>query len=149
MRDPVLNTAVYLMIITLAYTLQKQLWLVQNVDKCTNSSQCGLSYKVEDCFDRCLGGVTLSQLTASSLITAISTSSSVSIAPDREGNTPTIVTAKLAWSTLSCMGNNNINLATNIQRVQTQSNCLPEYSRNCPVAELDLINLRIHKQFPY
>jgi len=44
------------------------------------------------------------QLTASSLITAITTSTNYSIAPDGEGNTLTIVAAELARST-SCMGN--------------------------------------------
>ena len=43
-------------------------------------------------------------LTASSLVTAITTSTTYSIAPERGGNALTIVTAKLARRTPSCMG---------------------------------------------
>ena len=62
-----------------------------------------LSYRITTRWKTALIGawveLTLSQLTASSLITAISTSSSVSIAPVGGGSALTIVTAKLVKST--------------------------------------------------
>ena len=87
---------------TMVTLCKSKLWILIHSNKCTKSSQCR---KVKGYFVSAQVECTVCQLTASSLITAITTSIiTYSIAPEGGGNTLTTVTAKLARSTLNCMG---------------------------------------------